>query len=574
MKHLFLQFKSTITLILTLLPALSQAEPVDLLLARRQAESIIGKPMLQLQPAETRSLNACPPKYYIFRASDGIGFCIMAADDVLPPILGYSRESHVTQAEAIPDALKLYLQNIALLEGTEAYSPSQNTEPSVEPLCPCDWGQDAPYNNLCPKKNGQTCPTGCVATALAQIMYHWQWPKQGKGYSWAKDGNGATYSGTLEHTYDWAAMRPTTGENLNSEAASIAVATLLYDCGLSVNMNYDTDGSGAVSPIKALSTNFGYIPTTLRIHHRECYTAEEWMALIKNELIKGRPIYYAAASETNGGKDAAGHAFVIDGYDTGDNVHINWGWDGTWNGYFPLARMNPGSYKFNLRQQMTIGIEPARNGETGTPIEYPYIGEDLKCNVSGSIQKSQTFTVTVANISNPNANSHSWQLSMGIYDITGQLLGEVKSGRVPPISLEPGYYLGSGVNITCKISDNYSDGLYAIRLMFREAGTEKWLLPDMVGGWLKNGIYIKIANKRVFFTDGTEYIATAVNDLQQKEEKVPNAAGLASDNLTRVYDTAGRLVYTAPTRQFNLWDVPARGILVVKQGNKARTVVR
>lgn len=552
-----------------MLPALLSAEPVGLRKALRQAEAIVGKPMSRLQAPATRASEAAEPPYYIFAATDGEGFCIVAADDSLPAILGYSHEARVSAVEDMPEALKLYLLNAVALERPDASTPQAAQASEVAPLCPTQWGQDKPYNTLCPQKAGRRCPTGCVATALAQIMYRWKWPIQGKGYSWAKDGNGETYSGTLEHIYNWDAMRATTGENQNDSAAAEAVATLLYDCGLSVNMNYDTDGSGAITPSKALSANFGYVASTLRTHHRDCYSSSEWLAMIKHELDNGRPIYYAAMSSINGSDNGMGHAFIIDGYDVADNVHVNWGWDGTWDGFFPLARLNPGNNLFDLKQQMTVGIIPARNGETGTLLEFPYVSEPLKCSVSTSMQKTQAFTVTVGQVSNPNANAHTWQLSIGIFDTSGQMLGEVKSGPTPSVSLNPGYISGSQTNISCKLKDSYPDGLYALRLIFREAGTDEWQLPDMVGGFTKNGIYIKIAGKRVTFSDGAEYIAVGVRDIPQQD-----VSTRADETLTRVYDTAGRLVYSAPTRSFDLWEVPVHGILMIHQGQRTQKVVR
>lgn len=500
-------------MLLMMLPALLFAEPVGLLQAQRQAEAVMGKHMTRMPNTVTRSTADLQLPYYIFMAEDGMGFCIVAANDTLPAILGYSRENKVTSAEAMPDGLKLYLKHISLLESNKMDALDIQVSPVVEPLCPSSWGQDKPYNNLCPLKDGQACPTGCVATAMAQIMYRWQWPEQGIGYSWAKDGVGETYHGSLEHVYDWASMCATTAENIVSEAASEAVSTLLYDCGLSVNMNYKTDGSGAVSPIKAFYTNFGFIPTTLRVHHRDCYTADEWLALIKNELSNGRPIYYSAF-ETSAGGDLSGHAFIVDGYDETDYVHVNWGWDGTWNGYFPLARLNPGGHLYKVGQRMTLGIEPARNGETGTPIEYPFISSPLKCSIGTSMRKSQAFTVSVFDISNPNANSHTWQLSMGIFDTKGQMLGEIKSGPVPSVTLSSGYITSSGTTINCKLKDSTPNGDYALRLLFRESGDTEWLQPDIYGGFTKSAIYIRINGTKVDITDGTDYIRTAVRDVR------------------------------------------------------------
>ena len=152
--------------------------------------------------------------------------------------------------------------------------------------------------------------------------------------------------------------------------------------------------------------------------------------------------------------------------------------------------------------------------------------------------------------------------------MTNTMVGEVKTGRVPGLSLDPGYgYNGEFASIGCSLKGSYPNGDYAIRLVFRESGTREWLLPDMAGGLKKNAVYVKINGTRVTFTDGSEYIATAIRNI--------NSSSLDNnDEPTRVYDASGRLVYSSPTARFNLWYVPARGILVVKQGNNVHKVVR
>ena len=127
-----------------MLPALLSAEPVGLRKALRQAEAIVGKPMSQLQAPATRASEAAEPPYYIFAATDGEGFCIVAADDSLPAILGYSHEARVSAVEDMPEALKLYLLNAVALERPDASTPQAAQACEVAPLCPTQWGQDKP----------------------------------------------------------------------------------------------------------------------------------------------------------------------------------------------------------------------------------------------------------------------------------------------------------------------------------------------------------------------------------------------------------------------------------------------
>jgi len=438
------------------------------------------------------------------------------------------------------------------------------------PLLTTQWGQGYPYNTLCPTKGNQHCPAGCVATAMAQLLRYWQWPVQGKGYSWATDGNGETYSATLEHTYAWPAMLSTTREYADQPISAQAVAQLVYDCGLSVNMNYDTDGSGAATPVKAFYENFGYVPTSMRMYNAECFSAAEWFAMICAEIDQHRPLYFRATSLTSGGRDAAGHAFVVDGYDANGNVHVNWGWDGDFDGYYALSRMNPGGYQFTINQAALFGLTPARNGETGTPTEYLFVRDPLTCNQSGTVQKTLTFNVSVSNVWNLNGSPHTWQLSLGLFDINNQMVGEVKTGRVSSLTAEPNHgYSGTFAEIGCSLKGTYPDGDYAIRLIFRDYGTTEWLLPDMAGGIAKNAVYVTLKGSRVTFTDGAAYIATAIRDLPADA-----ATPVTDDHLTHVYDATGRLLHVVPTSRFRLSDIPAHGQLIIKQGGVVRKTIK
>ena len=548
--------------------------------AQRQAEQLLGKPVTDATMASSlrrlRSSKDKSPVSYLFNAKDGHGFVLLAAEEELADVLGYSMEHSFPEDGEMPCALALYLE--AFRQSTEDYrsgrlqAPSKSTSvknTEIIPLCSTTWGQGAPFNALCPKIDGRPCPSGCVATAMAQLMYYWHWPAQGKGYSWGKAPDGDLCQGTLEHTYNWDAMLPSTWENLQSPEAAEAVAVLVYDCGLSVNMTYNADGSGALTPIKALYTYFSYLPAPLRQHFRDCYDKSGWLELIREELSQGRVVFHTARSNINGGQDAMGHAFLVDGMDENDFVHVNWGWNGDFNGFFNTEKMNPGNHVYTIQQCITVGIQPNVNDVQGEyPIEYPYIRAELKCNKNGTINNSVSFNVTYGQISNPNANTHTWQFTVGLFNTNNEFLGEVKTGRLPSITLDPGYYIDKENVVTCKLNGGWPDGDYALRLLFHESGSEEWLLPDIYGGITKNAVYVRLSNANVTFTDGRDYIATGI--------MLPSidTSSVLSSNLTRVYDTSGRLVYTAPSTQFNLWDVPAHGILVVKQGGKSRKVVR
>ncbi len=560
--------KLLLTLTITLMSGVASANPVDQQEACKIAEGLLGK-RVTLAAASNRAPQAVQTgkAYYLLNASDGKGFAIVSAEDDLADVLGYSDQGHLT-TESMPEALSLYLDTyqkyVESYRTGDAEAPEDVTDVLVgrraagSYLVESLWGQNAPYNNLCPTLDGQKCVTGCVATALAQLLNYWQWPVKGSGYSYATDTNGETYSGTLEHTYDWASMKNTTAENLASEAASAAVAQLMYDCGLSVNMTYGTGGSSATNILKPLYTNFGYIPTSLRMRMRDCYATEaEWLQILANEIDAGRPLYIAAQSQTGDDADAAGHAFIIDGYNNQGYVHVNWGWNGNHDGFFALSKMNPASYSFTVFQRAVTGIEPAKNGETGVPEEYPYMATvpyatDYK--VGDKISKTLKFNISNGEIHNPNGSSHTWTVSIGVYDVNNNLVANVNTQRASTkISLDPGYYIKEGsYNFSCKVPTALGDGEYALRVMFKEDGD--WILPDMAGGKDKNAVYFNLNGTTVTFTDGTEYLksATSVNEILHYDYNTP----------VQYYDLQGRKV-----------DVSTRGLLIRKQGNKVEKVI-
>ncbi|MCK6695495.1 MAG: C10 family peptidase, partial [Thermoanaerobaculia bacterium] len=257
----------------------------------------------------------------------------------------------------------------ALREGTEDSPDDFNGQ---NPLLTTKWNQSPYYNALCPYDNNHNARTvtGCVATAMAQIMKYWNYPAKGSGFhSYDHPKHGTLSANFGSATYNWAAMP----NQLNGDNPE--VATLMYHCGVSVNMNYGVSATGgsfawvisAQSPVQncseyALKTYFCYNPNTLQSNIRFNYTTDGWLNLLKSELDAGRPILYV------GFGSGGGHAFVCDGYDNNNNFHFNWGWGGSSDGYFWVDALNPGtlgsgggSGGYNQNQYILTGIQPAQN---------------------------------------------------------------------------------------------------------------------------------------------------------------------------------------------------------------------
>ena len=331
--------------------------------------------------------------FYVFNATGAKGFVIVAADDNCSPILGYSDESNFDPAN-IPIQLKEMLQgytnqiNYVIANNKVASLNIKNTwqqliVPQVNPLAKAPgapvlrtpliqtlWDQFPYYNNLCPNDNGiaERTVTGCVATAMAQVMKFWNYPLHGTGSnSYTPSTNsylGIQSANFATTTYDWANM-PLSLSATSTTAQQTAIATLMYHSGVSVNMDYGVASNGgsaayaisynggvAYSAETALKNNFGY-NSGLKGIIRSNYTDATWISLIEKEIDSARPVIYSGT----GGQ--GGHCFIADAYDANDLFHFNWGWSGWDNGFFAISALNPGMDTFNLGQTAIIGVKPA-----------------------------------------------------------------------------------------------------------------------------------------------------------------------------------------------------------------------
>ncbi len=305
------------------------------------------------------------------------GFVIVSNDDLLPAVIAYSNT--VFDKNTSNTGFKWYLSAVeeAINGIVKAGKPRTMIAPDqskyaakIPSFVTSIWGQEKPYNNLCPEgttsgtgswqgygSTGRTV-TGCVATAMAQIMYYNRWPEKGTGGThsvYVKQANGTKKIVTVnyeESFYDYANMIDSYKGHYSKEQGD-AVAKLMLDCGVAADMNYATDGSGTYTEnaARGLRRNFGY-PETTQMLKRRRYSEQAWMDIIYNEINERRAILYTGVDNKNGG-----HAFVLSGYDETGKVWINWGWDGASDGFYDIALLNPKSYKFSEDQDMIIGIE-------------------------------------------------------------------------------------------------------------------------------------------------------------------------------------------------------------------------
>jgi len=316
-------------------------------------------------------------------------------------LLGYS-DSPADQTKFNP-AFQWWLSQAEKVGRTLLRHPRTSVKPygdfqeSVDAMCTSRWGQEAPYWNMCPMGTSSStgwgygggdgrCVTGCVATGMAQVMYYHKAPAQGCGGSFSvsvKQSGGSYQTYTVnydEAVYDWDNMLDDYSRTSYNTDQANAVAQLMYHCGVATKMQYATDGSGAYMAdcLDGLQRNFGF--TDAQLLERNDYTEAEWMEIVYTEINENRPIIYAGDDMSQW----AGHCFVLDGYDNRGFVHINWGWDGSSDGFFDIALLNAGGYSFSSYQEMVIGVEGDGSGKK------TYWGDTLTVQSPGDVVKRYT----------------------------------------------------------------------------------------------------------------------------------------------------------------------------------------
>ena len=340
----------------------------------------IDKKAAAKAPSMNGGIATAASPYYVFPFGENKGFAIVSGDDDMPEIVGYA--DHGTyDANNMPAAMAAFLNNYrATIEAVKQGNASaikniaeakalraNNTRATtaVSPLLgDIKWNQSTPYNNMCPKYDDTNLSaTGCVATAMAQVMMYWKYPNELKAdiQGYKTSTHELTVAGELKgQKYDWENMLPSYYSGNYNQTQADAVAKLMLHCGKAVEMDYGEESGAIVTP-DHLAKYFGYDSDLMLDLSRTCFTLAEWTAIIDKELQAKRPILYSGRT-TNGG-----HQFVCDGSDGNGLYHINWGWGGYQDGYFDITILNPGqggigagnvTDGYNRYCDMIIGIQP------------------------------------------------------------------------------------------------------------------------------------------------------------------------------------------------------------------------
>lgn len=450
--------------------------------------------------------------YYVFPNANSKGFTIVSGDDRLPEIVGYSSQGSYDEnnlPEGFVSFMKAYqnlynkvnlgdaeaLKNLAEIKAwRNKKNASAASTSAVAPLLGnIEWDQTSPYNNMCPRYDSvHVAATGCVATAMAQVMAYYKYPKQLKadipGY--VNRWNGIPMEiPTItreEGIYDWDNMLPKYNKEANAtQQQKDAVAKLMYHCGAAVQMNYGPESAASVSASK-LAKYFGYDADLMMDLNRSTFSLDKWMQIIDTELAAGRPVLYSGQASDGG------HQFICDGKDGEGLYHINWGWSGSQNGYFDLSLLNPekggtgsgsSTEGYNRLCSMTIGIAPD-NGVVDAPLATV---PDIKAMNYGFLETTtkdhrmnpdEAFDFWLDyGLGNQTYQAFSGYAALGILQKDGsyRIVSQKAHINVDPI---PGEGMISVVDVNFRVNEAFEVGTVTLCPLYSKDG-ENWTLCDV-----------------------------------------------------------------------------------------------
>ena len=499
--------KKLFYVILTItLPVGLFAEPVDSLVAKQVATTFMNDMAERSGAKGVSAYNdySCQ-KYgniYVINNADG-GWVLVSADDCVRPILAYSPDGEFSIENIAPAAKELisdYSEQITNAQNVgfhgsidEEWKQLKNGKvrsklaKNVEPLIKTKWDQSPGYNDFCPEIDGEKTVTGCVATAMAQVMNYWQWPKRGVGfheYQSQSCGTVATVFGATD--YEWNIMPEQLHEGSGWMASSSedeieAIANIMYDCGVSVDIDYglSANGGSGANPPKvrtAMTKYFKYSPK-MNLEYKDNYSDDEWIDKLKKELNEGRPFLYYGFGE------GGGHAFICDGYDANDYFHFNWGWSGYGDAYYYINGLAPtengiGSNEngtYNDNQQAFFGVEPLYGvkeydlrvyenslrayNESGNGLNTLWLGSDA---------------YYYAKVANYGDTDFSGSFAVAVFDFDSRF---VAISNEVQFDLQSNYCTSNDMEFKINGSFNYVTGKYYLAcFMYKDEYTNDWTI--------------------------------------------------------------------------------------------------
>lgn len=521
--------------------------------------------------------------YYVFPNANSKGFTIVSGDDRLPEIVGYSSQGSYDEnnlPEGFVSFMEAYqnlynrvnlgdaeaLKNLAEIKAwRNKKNASAASTSAVAPLLGnIEWDQTSPYNNMCPRYDSvHVAATGCVATAMAQVMAYYKYPKQLKadipGY--VNRWNGIPMEiPTItreEGIYDWDNMLPKYNKEANAtQQQKDAVAKLMYHCGAAVQMNYGPESAASVSASK-LAKYFGYDADLMMDLSRSSFTLDKWMQIIDTELAAGRPVLYGGQASDGG------HQFICDGKDGEGLYHINWGWSGSQNGYFDLSLLNPekggtgsgnSTEGYNRLCSMTIGIAPD-NGVVDAPLATV---PDIKAMNYGFLETTTKDTRENPDeafdfwldygLGNQTYQAFSGYVALGILQKDGsyRIVSQKAHINVDPI---PGEGMISVVDVNFRVNEAFEVGTVTLCPLYSKDG-ENWTLCDIPSSF--PSVMLKITKTKMDVTSPLTAQVTGPENWRRvptEPSRLPSATcPIWSISVTLMFHSA-----TRPSRLVQHW---------------------
>lgn len=456
------------------------------------------------------------PAVYVFNQEGG-GTLFLSADDVALPMLGYTDEGTFDPAN-IPPVINYWLGEYArqieyaLTHGSapvrkNARQVYPTTWTYIAPMVKTKWDQGTPYNLQTPNSGSDHTPTGCVATATAQVMKYWNYPDVGQGKQ-SYSSNGRSLSMSFNQPFQWDKMLDTYVPGQYTDEEADAVSYLMKACGYGAKMQYAMGGSGTQTSLAGLAlVEFFKYDSDIQYGVRNYYTDSEWTEIVYNQLKNVGPVIY------DGTAPDGGHAFVVDGYDGNGYFHVNWGWGGICNGYYLLTALNPsqqgtgGSYGgYNYGQGMLYNIKKAEGTQHALKGWLDMYG-NLSATASGS---SLVFSLSDWNDPAPgffNLSFYDFTPTFGIAVQKADGTGGITyvAGTKYTNTVRVGTYLGTNFRPTAGFPSSLGNGRYKVTLIYKDSNStnSEWQYFHPIPGMYdyvyvtKNGNSLSIENMAV-----------------------------------------------------------------------------
>lgn len=509
------------------------AGPIDRERASRLAAKFVKlDPKAEVLRSAELQVAGITPAYHIFNDADRSGFVVLSGEEGLSPVLGYSEEGLLQvghMPEQLTELLRKYelrikeIRRRALAPIGQSRSIVVNRpKVLVGPLLSCTWDQSAPYNDSAPQKTGEgRAPTGCVATAMAQMMYFHRWPESGKGSrTYTNAHYGELSADFSQSVYAWSSMTDSYTRNRfgvatwEAQAAS-AVAQLMYDAAVSVQMQFTPQESGAYThdAAKALDEHFDY---HIRFLTRDAMNNEDFVRGVKEELHSGNPIIMTGASK------AGGHAWILDGYDENGLIHVNWGWGGRSNGYFELDFMNPpslgiGGGEGNFNQEQQVILARPRKADATLPERlqgrFSLFAGGMYIDSKRSDLKNGVVQFLIPSIGNWLTPKFKGEFGVGLYSSDGTLEHVYTSyplGEVPQRT-----YFTSEQSVRLYLTAAQRDlvGRYYLTPVSREQRLKtEGANPNVESSWEVTGVWLPMGHSNRIEVELNKGVITVLSD--------------------------------------------------------------